>query len=116
MQAWEASVGVCRPHVLLGGRARFGVCASLAGALLSATGLGLQVARTAAPLLVGAKVEASLHLRAVGPLYFGLLAAGVVPFGEHRFFATHDATLLDLHETWPVIPTVGLEVRVEGGR
>ena len=114
MGAWYATVGVC-PVRAASRFLRWDACAALAGGVMTAGGLDLQTVRTAAPMLVGAEVSSSLDVRVVGPLSAGFFVSALVPFGSHRFYATDNGAEIELHETWPVIPSAGLELRVTRG-
>ncbi len=114
MGAWYVTAGLCPVHAA-GSRLLWNACAAFATGVLSAGGLDLQTVRTASPTLVGAQATSSLRLRVAGPVFAGLSAGVLVPFGEHHFFAVVDGSQVDLHTTWPAIPMLGVELGVEAG-
>jgi hypothetical protein len=114
MRAWYATLGACPIHSR-DARARWNGCIAFAGGTATASGLELQTMRTTSPTLVGAEASMSFDLMVAGPLSLGAFADALVPFGRHRFFATVRDVDVELFKTWPVVPTVGLALRVEGG-
>lgn len=113
MRAWYATLGAC-PLVARGSRLRWSGCLAVAGGSATASGLSLQTTRTSSPTLFGAVASTSLDVLVAAPFSVGAFL-DVFALGEHRFFATVSGRRVELFETWPVVPTLGLALRASSG-